>query len=122
MASVAAALALLLPRVARGVPRESPEFDPELHVPDISSSEEAVPFEDRKESEVGCHWTARLQFSLCDSAGECHDAEVLAFDFQRRTWAYLESNRTLGGQSRAPPLECLGRNCRDPLTSVLASS
>jgi len=87
------------------VPRESPDFDPELHVPDISESE-SVPHDERRESEVGCHWTARLKLQLCSGAGDCHDAEILAFDFQRRAWSYYEeSNQTHGGVSRAPPVD-----------------
>lgn len=80
-----------------GVPRESPDFDPELHVPDMSSSEE-VPQEDRRESEKGCHWTSRLKMELCGGDG-CHESEILAFDFQRRAWEYYE------GKASAPPLE-----------------
>eukprot|EP00913_Durusdinium_trenchii_P029067 g27254.t2 len=95
-----------------GVPRESPDFDPELHVPDISSSEDdgevvlsdpivliqEVPQEDRRESEKGCHWTARLKMEMCGQDG-CHESEILAFDFQRRLWDFYE------GKSSAPPLE-----------------
>ena len=73
-----------------GVPRESPDFDPELHVPDMSESED-VPMAERSESEIGCHWTSRLKLQLCGGDGECHDGEILAFDFQRRAWAYYES-------------------------------
>lgn len=99
------ALLILLPRhLPLAVPRESPIFDPEIHVPDISDSE-SVPHEERRESEIGCHWTARLKFTMCGGDGECHDAEILAFDFQRRAWDYYRSNRTHGGLARAPPIE-----------------
>eukprot|EP00439_Symbiodinium_sp_Y106_P032975 s4970_g3.t4 len=79
------------------VPRESPLFDPELHVPDMSTSE-AVPQADRRESEKGCHWTSRLKFELCGE-DNCHESEILAFDFQRKSWDFYE------GRSTAPPLE-----------------
>lgn len=83
--------------VAWAVPRESPDFDPELHVADMSESE-AVPQEDRREAERGCHWTARLSVELCVS-GRCEPAEILAFDFQRRAWAFYENG------TAAAPLE-----------------
>ncbi|CAJ1425835.1 unnamed protein product [Effrenium voratum] len=79
------------------VPRESPDFNAELHVPDMSSSEE-VPQVDRRESEKGCHWTSRLKMELCGGDG-CHESEILAFDFQRRAWEFYE------GKAAAPPLE-----------------
>lgn len=81
-----------------GVPRESPDFDPELHVPDMSSSEE-VPQEDRRESEKGCHWTSRLKMELCGGDG-CHESEILAFDFQRRAWEYYEAGKMMAHSER----------------------
>lgn len=49
-----------------------------------------VPQEDRRESEKGCHWTARLKMELCGGDG-CHESEILAFDFQRRAWEFYEA-------------------------------
>ncbi|CAE8672844.1 unnamed protein product [Polarella glacialis] len=108
---IAAVVATFAANCVQAVPRESPDFDPEAHVPDMSESESVAP-EDRRESEIGCHWTSRLKFSICDASGECHDAEILAFDFQRRAWSYYESNRShpegpegAVGRALAPPLE-----------------
>eukprot|EP00747_Dinoflagellata_sp_TGD_P074867 gnl/TRDRNA2_/TRDRNA2_158497_c0_seq2.p1 gnl/TRDRNA2_/TRDRNA2_158497_c0~~gnl/TRDRNA2_/TRDRNA2_158497_c0_seq2.p1 ORF type:complete len:439 (-),score=64.54 gnl/TRDRNA2_/TRDRNA2_158497_c0_seq2:265-1581(-) len=103
---------ILLFTTCLAVPRESPDFDPELHVPDMSESED-VPMAERSEAEIGCHWTSRLKLQLCGGDGECHDGEILAFDFQRRAWAYYESlSEDIGtaasktaGLAKAPPLE-----------------
>lgn len=64
--------------------------DPLHRSPFFGRCLQEVPQEDRRESEKGCHWTARLKMELCGGDG-CHESEILAFDFQRRAWEFYEA-------------------------------